>query len=196
MRILLTAYGPFGRIKENITERVADEIQKNWNRESGELTVLKLPVLWASAEALLVQALKESAPDLVVSMGHAEGYPAITIETRYFNIAGGEDNRSETRKGGVIDHAGEDSYDTNIDAEGLALYLGENDVAAVLHSGKEGMNYLCNFAGYIVMRHIRSAGRKKPLFIFLHLPPDVFPFSTLVRGVTEVINFLALKAQQ
>ncbi|OGZ05563.1 MAG: hypothetical protein A3C93_05275 [Candidatus Lloydbacteria bacterium RIFCSPHIGHO2_02_FULL_54_17] len=195
MRILLTAYEPFGSVTENITERVADKIQMGWKSTEDELVVLKLPVLWSRAETLLTRALDRLNPDVVVSMGHAEGYPAITVETRYFNIAEGADNQGKVREGGVIRRGGEDFYDTNVDADGLAKFLTHKKVPVVVHGGKEGMTYLCNFAGYVVMRHIRETGREKPLFIFLHLPPDALPFLRLVRGVTKVTEFLVAEAR-
>lgn len=196
MRILLTTYEPFRSIKENITERTADEIQKNWDYANGELVVLKLPVEWQSAEARLTQALEKLHPDVVVSLGHAETYPAITVETRYFNVAKGEDNRGETRDGEVISFGAKAFYDTNVNTERLAQHLSENNIPAVFHAGKEGMTYLCNFTGYIVMRYATSGHQKeKPLFIFLHLPPKAMPFSILVLGVTKVIDFLASKTK-
>lgn len=195
MRILLTAYGPFHDIEENITERIAYEIQKNWDNANGELVVLKLPVEWAGAEALLLRTLQELRPDVVVSLGHAETYPAITVETRYFNVAKGEDNRGETRDGEMIRFGAKAFYDTNIDADRLAQYLLKNNIPAVLHAGKEGMTYLCNFTGYIVMREAESHKKEKPLFIFLHLPPKAIPFSDLVRGATTVIEYLTAKAR-
>ncbi|MDO8520498.1 MAG: hypothetical protein Q7S52_00065 [bacterium] len=190
MRILLTTYGPFRDVKENITEKVADGIQKGWDHKRGELVVLNLPVEWRDAEILLTHALEELKPDVAVSMGHAEKYPAITIETRYFNIAEGADNQGEKCRGGVIVPDGADFYDTNCDITMLASFLEKNNVPAVLHTGKEGMTYLCNFAGHVVMQHIRSHQQQKPLFIFLHLPPDAIPFDELVRGVTKVLDFL------
>ena len=195
MRILLTAYGPFRDIKENIGGRVLDEIQKNWDDSTGALTTLKLPVEWQSAEAALTRTLTEFKPDVVVSLGHAEKYPAITVETRYFNIAEGEDNRGETRDGEVISLGAKAFYNTNVNINELARHLTENNIQAVLHSGKEGMSYLCNFTGYLVMRHASSRRKKKLLFLFLHLPPNIMPFPTLVKGVREVINFLVSETQ-
>jgi pyrrolidone-carboxylate peptidase len=195
MRILLTAYGPFRDVTENITEVVVDMIEKNWDPKSGELAVLKLPVEWEQAETLLLDALTTLKPDLMVSLGHAQTYPAITVETRYFNTAEGEDNRGEMRAGGVIYRGEKEFYDTNINTDNLMHHLEEHHVPAVLHSGKEGMTYLCNFAGYVVMRHIARNGGTKPHFIFLHLPPNILPQSELVQGVTKTIEFLLSKNQ-
>lgn len=190
MRILLTAYGPFQGVPENITERIADKIQAEWGSAEHELIILKLPVEWYAAREALVQAIKLSNPDVMISMGHAEGYSAITIETRYFNVAEGEDNRSDKLENGVISADAPPFYDTNIDADRLAQDLSKNGISVTIHSGKDGMTYLCNFTGFIAMHCVRNNGPKKPLFIFLHIPPDTMPFFTLVQGVKVVVNFI------
>lgn len=190
MRILLTAYGPFKKVPENITEKIADAITVRWNHTDDELIILKIPVEWRKTDHCLKQALEQLNPDVVISMGHAEKYSAITVETRYFNIAEGEDNQGITCKQGMIDFSAPAHYDTNINALQLASRLVEKNIPAVLHADKNGMTYLCNFAGYTVMHHIRSKKLQKPLFVFLHLPPTL-PFLTLVQGVEEIIDFLA-----
>ena len=188
MRILLTAYGPFREVKENITERVSDEIKKSWHQDD-ELFVLTLPVEWRGAERALTHALEALAPDVMVSLGHAEGASVMTVEARYFNIAEGEDHCGETREGSVVDPEGNEFYDTNIDSAALLAHLAQNDIPAVVHRGVEGMSYLCNFAGYFVMRHNQDHHTQKPLFIFLHLPPRT-PLPVLVNGVAESLKFL------
>lgn len=195
MRILLTAYGPFGGVKENITERVADKILTTWDTGENELTALKLSVEWNDAMTRLNRALERINPDVLVSMGHAEGYSAVTIETRYFNIAEGADNKGKMREGGVIRRGGEDFYDANIDTKNLARYLAQRNIPVNFHAGKEGMTYLCNFAGYVVMQHLHARRKKLPLFVFLHLPPDQLPFLRLVRAVVATAEALLMQAR-
>lgn len=194
MRILLTAYGPFLGVPENITEKIADYIQKNWNNADIELVVLKIPVEWHAAGESIAQAFKQSQFDVVVSMGHAEGYSTITIESRYFNVAEGEDNRGDKLGNVVISADAPPFYDTNIDVGRLAQDLSKNGIPVTIHSGKNGMTYLCNFAGFTIMRHVQNTNLKKPLFVFLHIPPDIVHFSTLVQGVKIVIDFLMSSA--
>ena len=196
MRILLTAYGPFGDVKENVTEEIANVILDDWNTDDGELKTLHLPVVWEKARAMLVGAIDDFAPDVIVSLGHAAGYPEPTIETRYFNTAIGADASGAHHLESVIDQGGPDSIDTNIDATKLLQHLKSKALPARVHQGVEGMNYLCNFAGYVTMGHLKKTGKTTP-FIFIHLPPASvqIPLATLVRVVRETLVKISVTPQ-
>lgn len=189
MHILLTAYGSFPGVPENITGKVADAIQAGWNRAENELSILRLPVEWHRVKQLLKQALEQLNPDVAISLGHAEKYSSITVETRYFNIAEGKDNKGEMHTHGLVELSGPSYYDTNVAIAQLAAHLANKKVPAVFCADGSAVLYLCNFAGYVIMHCIKNKKIQKPLFIFLHLPPHTLPFPTLVRGVKEVINF-------
>ena len=175
-RILLTAYGPFGEVKENITERIVRDIERAWAKTDCELETLVMPVEWTAAEELLEQRLHESHPDIVLGLGHADSYPAPTIETRYFNNSERADNKGKFREGGIIKRGGKMFYETNVDVELLLAQLTKEHIPAVVHGGTEGMNYLCNFAGYIIARTLHEMNDQKTEFIFIHVPsPKMLP---------------------
>jgi pyrrolidone-carboxylate peptidase len=149
-----------------------------------------MPVEWGAVERMLEETLETYAPDIVVSLGHAESYEHFTIEKSYFNTAQGEDAQSRLREGGLIKRDSLPIYTTNIDTEKLRAHLHSKNIPAVVHDGTEGMSYLCNFAGYIVMHHLMSEQRTSPSFVFLHLPGEALPYPTLVSGVKETLLFL------
>lgn len=190
MRILLTAYGPFRNVPVNITDRVSSDVEKEWQSDEHELLVIHMPVEWGAVERMLEETLETYAPDITISLGHATSYACFTIEKSYYNIAQGEDARGFLREGGLIKRDSPPTYTTNIDTDKLWAHLCAKNIPTVVHDGKEGMSYLCNFAGYIVMHHLMSKQRTKPSFVFLHLPPDALPYSTLVLGVKEALFFL------
>jgi pyrrolidone-carboxylate peptidase len=190
MRILLTSYGPFRNVPVNITDRISVDIEKEWQSDEHELLMLHMPVEWGAVEQMLEETLEHYAPDIVVSLGHATSYTCLTIEKSYYNIAEGEDARGLLREGRLVSHDGPPIYSSNIDTEKLCAHLCAKNIPSIVHDGKEGMSYLCNFAGYIVMHHLVSKQRTKPSFVFLHLPPEALPYSTLVLGVKETLFFL------
>lgn len=190
MHILLSTFGPFRDVKENITEKIAESIARNWPHKGDRLTVLNLPVKWSQAQALLEEALGHTQPDVTLSMGHAESYSAITAEARYFNVAVGEDHAGNLRANAQIKKEGPETYEPNIDANALVAHLTARNLPAQFHAGVEGMNYLCNFAAYIAMHHITKHGLPTK-FIFLHIPPPgEISYETLVQGLEETIIFL------
>jgi pyrrolidone-carboxylate peptidase len=149
-----------------------------------------MPVEWGAVERMLEETLQTYAPDIIVSLGHAASYTHLTIEKSYYNSAEGEDAQSFLREGGLITRSGPLTYISNIDTEKLCAYLCAKNIPAVVHDGKEGMSYLCNFAGYIITHHIMGNQRTTPSFVFLHLPPDALPYPSLVLGVKETLLFL------
>jgi pyrrolidone-carboxylate peptidase len=139
---------------------------------------------------MLEETLRTYAPDIVVSLGHATNSTHLTIEKSYYNSAHGEDAKGFLREGSLVKQDGSPTYTVNIDTEKLCAYLRQKNIPAIVHDGKEGMSYLCNFAGYIVMHHLTSKQQTKPAFVFLHLPPDALPYPDLVLGVKETLLFL------
>jgi pyroglutamyl-peptidase len=195
MRILLTAYGPFRGVPVNITDQVSTDIKKEWRSDKHELLVLNMPVEWGAVERMLEETLKTYAPDIIVSLGHAASYTHFAIEKSYYNRAEGTDTRGKERMDGLIKRDGPPAYVTNIDTDKLGAHLRSKNIPAIVHDGSEGMSYLCNFAGYIVMHYLTSKKLTKPAFIFLHLPPEALPYSTLVLGVKETVLFLRKEAE-
>src|SRR4051812_4589280 len=102
MKILLTTYGPFRDIDDNITRRIGIDLSKKPQPEGVELRVLTMEVDWHGVEAMLEQTMNEYMPNVVLSLGHANTYTALTIEKTYFNIAEGEDIHGVLRDGGII----------------------------------------------------------------------------------------------
>jgi pyroglutamyl-peptidase len=201
MKILLTGYGPFkkknGReVKENISAKIIQEILKGRKEKGRQIKGIVLPVEWKAAEEIFERHFFDYSPDIVISMGHAAGYPALTLEKRYFNIARGLDNKKRNRKGGIIKLDGDDFYLTNIDIEKLKNCLRGKKIPAKVHDGRKGMDFLCNFAGYLSAYHCRKTGLKVK-YLFIHVPsPEDVPYSVSFSGIKEVIDFLAIADNQ
>jgi pyroglutamyl-peptidase len=191
IKILLTGYGPFGKIKENITESIVKDIKNNW-KYGHELKTLVMRVEWDYAEQMLMDELASFGPDLVISMGHAKNYPKLTLETRYYNCAIGEDESGKIREGGIIIADGSDIYDTNIGIKELCNYLDRFGIELGVHGGPEGMGYLCNFAGYLSAHFSNTITSGKMKHLFLHIPSqDDKDYEASLEEILKIIIFLS-----
>jgi pyrrolidone-carboxylate peptidase len=195
MKVLLTGYGPFkkknGReVKENISGRIIQEILKGRKEKGRKIKGIVLPVEWQAAEEIFERHFFDYSPEVVISMGHASGYPALTLEKRYFNIARGQDNKKRKRKSGIIKPDGDDFYLTNVDISKIGDLLNGKKIPAKVHDGKKGMDFLCNFAGYLSAYHCRKVDPKTK-YLFIHVPsPEDVPYSASFSGIKEIIDFL------
>ncbi len=187
-RILLTGYGPFKNVKENITEKIINEIEKDWDSNRATLKTLIMPVEWVKAKKLLESALSDLKPHIAVSMGHAFSYKAITLEASYFDQTKGQDNKGEiytkTRPNG------KHCYRSNLPLEKLRNYLKRNGVPTIIHDDIEGMDYLCNFAGYNVAYLCSKDPSRKTYYLFVHVPsPEDLDFKISLKGIRMIIDF-------
>lgn len=189
-RILLTGYGPFKDAKENITEKIINEIEKDWNSNRATLKTLVMPVEWVKAKKLLESALSDLKPHIAVSMGHALSYKSITLEARYFNQTDKRDNRGNFYYKNIRLN-GKHSYRSNMPLEELKSYLTRNGVPASIHDGVNGMTYLCNFAGYNVAYLCSKDPSRKTYHLFVHVPsPEDLDFEISLKGIRLIIDFV------
>ena len=195
MKVLLAGYGSFKKenepeVKENISAKIIQEILKSRKKSGVQIGGIVMPVEWQAAEEIFERYFFDCSPDLVISMGHASGYTALTLEKKYFNIAKGLDNKKRKHKSGIIKPSGNDFYLTNIDISKIGNHLKRKGIPAKIHNGKKGMNFLCNFAGYLSAYYCCKSNQKAK-YLFIHVPaPEDIPYNVSLRGIKEIIDFL------
>ena len=79
MRILVTAFEPYGRNDTNISQKVLDAIQ-------ADVTKLLLPVSFRRAPEVLNEAIDQFQPDVIISMGQAAEGDKIRLERLAINM--------------------------------------------------------------------------------------------------------------
>src|SRR4051812_45783085 len=72
LRVLITGYGPFSGIRHNPAETIARQLGK-LKLEGVELTTKILPVEWPNVDLFMRDELPVIKPDLVISLGYAQG---------------------------------------------------------------------------------------------------------------------------
>jgi pyrrolidone-carboxylate peptidase len=196
MKVLLVSFGPFMAkdgtwVKQNITRRITTDLAINWQRIDCDLTVLRLSSSLEVTREALVKSLIAYHPDLVLCLGHAKGYKALTLETRFFNRFSAR-LESERKLDGPIEASGAAYYDTNVPCvAGLVKYLQSCDIPAIAHCGPEGMDYLCNFAGYVVAHSANTRPGGKFSYLLIQIPSkDDLPYEISLEGIRRAIHFL------
>ncbi|RJN32429.1 pyroglutamyl-peptidase I [Nesterenkonia natronophila] len=177
-RVLLSAFEPFDGADHNPSQDVVRELteragrgQLAAQRERGGIVVVPvlLPVEFTTAGQILTQAAREHSPDLVISVGLADGTDAIRLERVGLNL----------RDARIPDNAGAQPVDQPIIADG------ENALFSTLRLKAAGQriaeanipvslslsagSYVCNDLLYTVLAHLRSqeSGARAG---FVHVP--------------------------
>jgi len=168
-RILVTGYGPFRESGENVTQCIINDVFGSWKPDGCKLHSLVIPVLWDAVKKDFLRELEGFRPDLVISLGQADGCGKITVETDYYNIAIGKDNQGLEWQSGIIVRDGSRIYRTSVDIARVMAEIQDRTPFAI-HGGIRGMDYLCNFAAYLAARYCRALN-KPAKNIFIHVPP-------------------------
>jgi pyrrolidone-carboxylate peptidase len=106
------------------------------------------------------------------------------------------DNKKRKHKSGTIKSSGNDFYLTNVDVSKIKDHLKKKNIPAKIHNGAKGMNFLCNFAGYLSAYHCCKSN-SKARHLFIHVPaPEAIPYDVSLRGIKEIIDFLIYKKNE
>ncbi|MFF1483480.1 pyroglutamyl-peptidase I [Streptomyces sp. NPDC058319] len=144
-RVLVTGFAPFGGEQVNPSWQAASLLAAE--PPAGlTVTAAELPCVFGAALDALRDAVRASAPDLVVCLGQAGGRPAVTVERVAVNI---DDAR-------IPDNAGAQPVDEPVIPGGPAAYFStlpvKACVAALRTAGVPAA--VSNTAGTFVCNHV------------------------------------------
>ena len=148
-RVLLYGFGPYGLFRNNITS----EIVKSLPRQPGLRRII-FPVRFNRRQ--FVDALKRIKPDVVPGLGQSSRR-RIEVESQARNRY----RRRRTEKAKAISPRGPMRLQTTLEMK-IGAQAGKST-----HAG----DYVCNFAMYVILAHIRRAGTPVP-YGFIHIPYD------------------------
>lgn len=167
MRILVTAFEPFGGEQTNPSLLVLDALKPGY--QGAELAKLALPVVFSLSARRLFAALAMEQPDAVLMLGQAGGRAGLGIERVAINLDDAD----------IADNAGQQPADRPIAEGGPAAYFSTLPIRAMLRAVRDaGMpagisntagTFVCNHLLYQALHHI--ALHKLPVTAgFIHLP--------------------------
>ncbi|MBN1331134.1 MAG: pyroglutamyl-peptidase I [Candidatus Heimdallarchaeota archaeon] len=187
-KVIITGFEPFGGELIN----PALEVMKALTQESipnVNLIPLQLPVVFRKAYKILIDAIENEKPDLVLSIGQAGGRSTICLERLGINLQDARiaDNEGNTPKDEKIDESGPAAYFTTIDIRKTELAIRAVNIP-VLVSNSAGL-YVCNDIIYGTL-HFLVSRKSSTKYGFIHvpfLPEQVAPKSKDVASMELVM---------
>lgn len=167
MKILLTAFEPFGGNELNSSLEVASMLPDRI--ANCEIIKEKLPVDFHSAGDCLRSFIERHTPDVVICLGQSRKYEGISVERVALNLMDTikPDNDGYIPTNEPIHADGDTAYMTTLPVRNLTDACKRKDIAAQI-SNSAG-TYVCNRVYYealytIAKRHLPTQA------LFIHLP--------------------------
>lgn len=166
IRILLTAFEPFGSGIINSSAKVLEELN---NIETVDLFCLVLPVSFDKSVKLALDAIEQLNPHVVLSMGQAGGRSSIDIERVGLNIddCKGQDNDGCGPFCRFIVDGAPDALFTTIPVKKLVSCICAKGISSRV-SNSAG-TFVCNHLLYSLLYYVKT--NNLPIKVgFIHLP--------------------------
>ncbi len=197
MKILITAFEPFGGEKENSSEKVI-KVLRNFQ----DVEKLVLPVVFDECYEKVFEKMNNTHYDYIIMTGASCGRTTISAERVAINIKDSRipDNSGKTFENEKIFEDGADGYFSRLNTEEIKKAFKAEKIP-ILISNSAG-TYVCNNLFYGVLYKIRKENLRTRAGFF-HIPclteqvinkpniPSVSP-ETAVRGI-ETVLILAME---
>lgn len=167
MKILLTAFEPFGGEKINPAQEAVKLVKDNIL--GAQIVKIDVPVTFGEAGEVVYQAMKKENPDVVFCIGQAGGRFGLTPERVAINLQDGRipDNAGYQPVDVVCFEDGAPAYFTNLPVKKMVAKIKEAGIPASV-SYTAG-TYVCNFLMYNVLYRIDKEF-KNVKGGFMHVP--------------------------
>ena len=200
-RILVTGFGPFPGVPENISAWLALRLASGYVRPAfnGRVEAHVLPTEWAEVARLAPALLNSVRPRLVLHLGVSRRARGIRLERRAENIADARiDARGALPPSATVFEGKPAILRTPLPATRLAARLRDHGLSAA--ASRSCGAYLCNFLYY---RSLDWAHRQpSPCdVLFVHVPAGagngVTPAGAeLLRGASLLLDWLLAHIEQ
>jgi len=160
-KVLLTGFEPFGRATTNPSGEIVKQI-------SGDNIVTAiLPVAYAQSAEKLLALIAEHNPDVVISLGQAEGRTAITPEKVAINLEDARlaDNEGVMRNDVKILDNGPDAYFSTLPINEMVDAVKAQGIPASVSLSAGA--FLCNHVFYVAQNKFVGTNVRSG---FVHVP--------------------------
>jgi len=166
MSILITGFEPFGKVKDNPSQRIVEHLQKQNNPE---IVARVLPVDYTSAGEILLPLIDKHQPDAIILLGVAQMREHISLERIAVNIndASIPDNDGKLVQGKQIVENAPVGYWSTLPLEAMFIKISAADIP-VKYSNHAGA-YLCNHVMYTALHYLAENDKNVPCG-FIHVP--------------------------
>lgn len=163
MKVLVSAFEPFGGSSVNSSQQVLKEIEKNSPKNLELYFVADVPVVFDEAYSHLKPHIQKFVPDAIVALGQAEGRPCVTVESVAYNWMHGKDNRGFSAEKQKIDSKAKSFLRSGLSAN--KLVSAANQAGLTCEISLTPGSFVCNRLMFDLLRfesHIPSG--------FVHIP--------------------------
>lgn len=164
--VLLTGFEPFAGAASNSSWDAVERVAETWSGDA-ELVIELLPVTFAGASNAITRLIEHHAPDLVISVGLADGRDAITPERVALNVEDARipDNDGDQPVDRPVVEGGPDAHFTRLPVKRIAERIREAGIPSKV-SDTAG-TYVCNSLMYRELHAIQNTG---VIAGFIHVP--------------------------
>ena len=160
-KVLLTGFEPFGKATLNPSGEIVNQI-------SGDNIVTAiLPVAYAQSAERLLALIAEHNPDVVISLGQAEGRTHISPERIAINLDDARlaDNEGVIRNDVPIVAGGPVAYESTLPIKEIVKAINDAGVPAVVSLSAGA--FLCNHVFYVAQDYFKGTKVRSG---FVHVP--------------------------
>lgn len=140
-------------------------------QSTSDVTTEILPVAYQTSAEKLIELIDEIRPEIVVSLGQAEGRSKISLERIAINLNDAQllDNAGEIRVERKIREDGSPAYFTPLPLRTLIDQLAQKELPLEISLSAGG--FVCNHLFYEVLHHLEQLGKSREIWMeFVHLP--------------------------
>jgi pyroglutamyl-peptidase len=160
-KVLLTGFEPFGKASSNPSGEIVKQIAGD------NIVTAILPVAYAQSAERLLALIAEHNPDVVISLGQAEGRTQITPERVAINLDDARlaDNEGVLRNDVKILEDGPDAYFSTLPIKEIVDAIQAKGIPAAVSLSAGA--FLCNHVFYIAQNKFAGTSVRSG---FVHVP--------------------------
>jgi pyroglutamyl-peptidase len=160
-KVLLTGFEPFGKASSNPSGEIVKQIAGD------NIVTAILPVAYAQSAERLLALIAEHNPDVVISLGQAEGRTQITPERVAINLDDARlaDNEGVTRNDVKILEDGPNAYFSTLPIKEIVDAIQAKGIPAAVSLSAGA--FLCNHVFYIAQNKFAGTSVRSG---FVHVP--------------------------
>jgi pyroglutamyl-peptidase len=191
-KVLLTGFEPFGKATLNPSGEIVKQIKGD------NIVTAILPVAYAQSAEALLALIEHNKPDVVISLGQAEGRTQITPERIAINLDDARlaDNEGVTRIDEPILVDGPVAYESTLPIKAIVEAINAAGVPAAVSLSAGA--FLCNHIFYVVQDALKGTKVRSG---FVHVPlmdeqagefPGLptMPLDQMVKAVRTMLEVL------
>jgi pyroglutamyl-peptidase len=194
VRVLVSGYEPFEGRTENRTLDVVAHLRETLAgsplSSRVDLHTMILPVEFRTAHVRLIDEIRAVRPSVVLSLGEALDYDALTIEERAknYDYAISRDNDGWRFRGPILPGAPQ-FLPTTLPVPRLVPLLTQRGIPA--QASTDAGAFVCNHALYLTLHWAMSQSQQRPANIgLIHVPGPQVPLAQVTRGLMLILEQL------